>query len=140
VENLYFKIWRFESAGPSKPTSDQVKATLGRNSQELDPRATADSSSPSARFMYRVLWSNSNQKISRLRQKYVGRSDDRVAKLLLLPIQPPDGSAGEPGGRGHSVCVLVPIDQFRSENFIARAKLSMPVQRRAVGGNVRCNR
>jgi len=22
VENLYFKIWRFESAGPSKLTSD----------------------------------------------------------------------------------------------------------------------
>jgi hypothetical protein len=22
VENLYFKIWHFESAGPSKPTSD----------------------------------------------------------------------------------------------------------------------
>jgi hypothetical protein len=48
VEHLYFKIWRFESAGPSKPTSGQVKATLGRNSQELDPRATADSSSPSS--------------------------------------------------------------------------------------------
>ena len=121
VEKLYFKIWRFESADPSKPTSDQVKATLGRNSQELDPRATADSSSPSGRFVHRVLWSNSNQKISRLRQKYAGRSDDRVAKLLLLSIQPPASSAGEPGGRRHLVwhCVLVPIDQFRSENFIA---------------------
>jgi hypothetical protein len=52
------------------------------------------------------------------------------------------GQPVNPAGEDHSVwhCVLVPIDQFRSENFIARAKLSMPVQRRTVGGNVRCNR
>jgi hypothetical protein len=51
VEKLYFKIWRFESADPSKPTSDQVKATLGRNSQELDLRATADSSLCASRIV-----------------------------------------------------------------------------------------
>jgi hypothetical protein len=48
VEHLYFKIWRFESAGPSKPTSDQVKATLGRNSQELDHARPQIAATPSS--------------------------------------------------------------------------------------------
>jgi hypothetical protein len=28
VENLYFKIWRFESASPSKPTQDPSESNL----------------------------------------------------------------------------------------------------------------
>src|SRR5262245_39896529 len=54
VANLYFKIWRFESEIPSKPTSAQVKITIGRNHQGLEPGASTESGSPSARLAHRA--------------------------------------------------------------------------------------
>jgi hypothetical protein len=86
VENLYFKIWCFESAGPFKPTSDPGESQpLVATTKELDLNAIAESSSPGARCAFVVKFASEDFYImTKMRQP-----DRRpVSKLLLLLTQP----------------------------------------------------
>ena len=104
VENLYFNIWHFESAGPSKPASDPSESNrwsqITKDSTLARPQGAA---LPVRVLRIAHLWSNSNQKISRLRQKCAGRTGDRVAKLFLMPTQPGGRFSHEAGRRRRSV-------------------------------------
>ena len=104
VENLYFNIWHFESAGPSKPASDPSESNrwsqITKDSTLARPQGAV---LPVRVLRIAHLWSNSNQKISILRQKCAGRTGDRVAKLFLMPTQPGGRFSREAGRRRRSV-------------------------------------
>jgi hypothetical protein len=112
---------------PSKPTSE-VKVTVGRNHQGLDPSATARERSPSARLADRAFVVKFESKdldiTTKMRQpdRRPSRDVAFIADSTGRAVQPvkPDGEDARPSTASNAFprSVLVPIDQFRSKYFI----------------------
>jgi hypothetical protein len=82
------------------------------------------------------LWSNPNQKITRLRPKCAGRTDTELRSCFHCRLNQAGGSANEatPRGRSAAHCVkriphfryLCQFINFGPENFIARNQIAGP--------------